>query len=376
MTAETPDWSMRGPGPYPLVYTAMLVNGLALIYAVYGQRPEDAVWLKSAAGAFAVMAALLAVARVVFHDVYVSMTPAMKAAYFLLNGVLFCAPGVVQGHGVIPEGFAVALPAMALSAVNGRTLRRWTLFSMLGFWFAAFSATPPSAPLILLYGFSLLWLFAATHFAETGEPYGLRGWWPARTTLQLAALYALPAGLMAMGTYFLWPDLRPAVPAASAAPPITARAVMRLSPDDMRSLLIRFLIWFGLIAFSLVLITIVRRRLGRRRRPEGLPKVFGMDVGDLQFFRGPEMKPGRGLGGERGLIVRMWMKWARERGEGRAESETAREVAARVTLAEGEEPRDRRTLTELLERAHYGAEEPTTADVEAMKQAVKRELKR
>lgn len=375
MQTEPPKWTGSGPGPYPLVYAAMLINGLLLISAVYGIREGHDRWFQISAGAFAFAAVLLILLRVVIHDIFVGLTVSVRTFYFLVFGVMFFIPGAVRGHSVLPEGFAVALPVLTLCSIHGPAIRRWILFSMAGFWAASFSHPAPGLLLTLAYGLSLLWVFAAAHFAETGEPFGLRGWWPARTTLVLSALYFVPAALVALGTYFLWPEFHPEG-RPQAPPPVTARAAMDFSPADINTLLLRFFAWLGLVLVSFILIVFIRRRLGRGRRPGGLPKVFGMDVGDMQFFQAPEARKTKGLSGERGRIVRLWMKWAWELGEGRGESETAREVAGRVTRDRGPASADRELLTELLEKAHYGEEEPTRSDAEAMKKAVRRELKR
>lgn len=376
MTADIPHWTGRGPRPYPLAYGALLLNGLLLLEAALGGTHRDRTsfypWI---AGAFAFAGLLLVVARAVVHDTFISFSTSVRVFYYMLVGVMFCLPGMIRGHQLLPEGFAVALPLLTLSAIDGPAIRRWILFSTAGFWVASASAPPPALPLVLAYGFSLLWLFAAAYFAETGDPFGLRGWWPAKTTLQLALLYFIPAAVVATLTWFLWPDLQP--PARpEAPPPVTARAAVNMSAEQMRTLLIRATIWLGMILASIVLILIVRRRLGQRRRPVGLPKVFGMDLGDMQFFRAPERGASRGLAGERGRIVRLWTKWANDLGEGRGESETAREVAARVSRDRGGATPERSTLTALLEQAHYGPDEPTHVQAEAMKKAVRRDLKR
>lgn len=375
MKTEPPKWTGNGPGPYPLAYAAMLINGLLLIHAIYGIRPDQERWFQLSASAFAVTAVLLLLLRVVIHDIFVGLTVAVRTFYFLIFGVIFFIPGAVRGHSVLPEGFAVALPVLTLCSIHGPAIRRWILFSMAGYWAASFSHPSPGLVLTLAYGLSLLWVFATAYFAETGEPFGLRGWWPARTSLFLAALYFVPAALVAAGTYFLWPEFHPEG-RPQAPPPVTARVALDFSSGDITALVIRFIAWLGLVFISFILIVFIRRRLGRSRRPGGLPKVFGMDVGDMQFFQAPEARKPKGLAGERGRIVRLWMKWAWELGEGRGESETAREVAGRVTRDSGSVTADRDTLTELLEKAHYGEEEPTRADSERMKKAVRRELKR
>jgi hypothetical protein len=151
---------------------------------------------------------------------------------------------------------------------------------------------------------------------------------------------------------------------------------MNLRPDDLTSLVFRLLIWLGLILVSFILIVLIRRRLGRSKRPGGLPKVLGMDVADMEFFGAPEPRTRRGLAGERGRIVRLWAKWAWELDEGRSKSETAREVAERISRERGSPSAEREILTELLEQAHYGPEEPTRQQAETMKKAVRRELRR
>lgn len=375
MSAEPPKWTGKGPGLFPLVYAAMLLNGLVLIEAVYGAREDREAWYRASATAFTVAAVLLILLRVVIHDIFIGLAVSVRTFYFLVFGVLFFIPGAVRGHSVLPEGFAVALPVLTLCAIHGPAIRRWMLFSMAGFWAASFSHPPPGLLLTLAYVFTLLWVFATAYFAETGEPFGLRGWWPVRTTLMLSALYFVPAALVTVGAYFLWPEFHPEG-RPQAPPPPTARAAMELSPADLNTLLLRFFLWLGLVLISFILIVFIRRRLGRRRRPAGLPKVFGMDVGDMQFFRAPDRREKKGLAGERGRIVRLWMKWAWDVGEGRGESETAREVAERVSRERGTASTEREQLTALLEKAHYGEEEPTRADAEAMKKAVRRDMRR
>ena len=65
----------------------------------------------------------------------------------------------------------------------------------------------------------------------------------------------------------------------------------------------------------------------------------------------------------------------REDGLGRGAGETAREYAERLGRLEPDaEPPP--AVTELVESAHYSPREPTSADVEAMQQFVRRELDR
>lgn len=364
-----PNWAGRGPWLSFHLYFALLVHTSLLIWAVYGQVPEHLDWMKIAWGLTVGSVLLLALLGPIIQDWYSALSAAGRTFYFFAVFAVFWIPMFYQGHSPFPEGFTLALPLLIFIAVSESTMRAAFGFSIVGFWSACATATPPAPWLVAAFGFSTIWCFSCAHFLYLGEPYGLRGWWPFRKIWQYSLLYFVPAGGAALLAYFLWPDIPPPERAPEGPPAATFRQVGSLDAEQFMQLAIRLGIWFLLIVIALLVVYYIRKRLGRRARPADMPTMLGAEVSRLEIVERVIEKVALSLTGPRGKIVRMWDKWAREADPaegGRPPSETAAELASRLERESGD-------ITEIMERAHYGSEEPTGEDVKAMKEAVRRD---
>ncbi len=297
--------------------------------------------------------------------------------------ILFVSPVFSDSHHVLRDGFLWALPAVMIWAVSPTLVRLFLFWTLMGTWFNSFVIWGAGG-LLLVLAFGATWLLAlgATHFAFTGDPHGLTGWWPLRRLLRNVAVCAAPAVAMGVGTWWLWPrSLARRGVGADAMGPLG-------NPDqtggggvntfDLLGLIYRTVFVVAMVLIVLVLMITIRRALRKRGALKIESDVLPGQVAKLQYAATEPAPPKPVLPGVRGRIVTLWGRWAqsmREDGLGRGAGETAREYAERLGRLEPDaEPPP--AVTELVESAHYSPREPTSADVEAMQQFVRRELDR
>lgn len=377
---EAPKWSGRGPGLFAHLYLALAAQSGLLLYAVYGGREEDQYWMGALGIALGLLALLTAAARDLFHDWLLSMSLGGRVWLLLMVAAAFLTPYPFTGHRVVPEGFVFALVPLLPFAVTEAAARIYLGVTMVGFWFALPGRDGLGLPLTLGFGATTLWSFACAHFAFTGHPFGLRGWWPVRRILLNVALYFGPSALAAWLVHRIWPEApERASPSSPSAPTVeeAARRISQFRGDDLSESLGRAILYLALIIASLVGLYFIRRYFSRRAKPLQIPQVRMTDVGNVELFDAEARLPGRRLSGNRGRIVALWWKWAREfdRGLARRPGETAAELASRLaSTAEGKSPPG--DLTRLMEVAHYGPHDPARADVEKMNDLVRSEIER
>jgi len=357
----------------------MAAQGGLVAWAIYGSRGVLDRWFLWSLGGFVLTIAFTGTFRDLMHDWVISLGGGGRIIYGVIVAFAFSWPGFVEGHRVMPEGFAVALPLIAFISARETIVRVFIGYTILGFAMAALGDTPPSLSLTLAVTFTTIFSITATHFAFTGADFGLRGWWAIGKIAQTSAIYFFPTALVAAATFLFWPEFVPDAPAAAGqAQQSTASRVAAMNPDQLGEALFRLALWLAMLLASLALLYYLRRRLGRRSAPLDVPKVFGTDVSELEIEKMEVAAPGPTLGGRRGQIVELWQRWQLEyeaRGLGRSSSETADEMARRVRAGEQWDGSSKEALTGMLERAHYGEAEPTDEEVAQMQRTVKEEMR-
>ena len=292
-------------------------------------------------------------------------------------------PSLVKGPRVLPDGLLWATPAMMFIAVRANLTRRCLAWTLAGAWFAALGPHQAGLGLVLaLFGLSWLVALGATHFAFTGDPYCLAGWWPVRQVLRSALVTAIPALAVGALAWWVWPESASRAPllGSSAGPPARQpqALIQQLDMLDLTALLIRGVIMLFMTILLIVFLFYLRRYLLRRHRTILESEILPSQVARMEYVLRPPTPAPRVLPGLRGRIVTLWGRWAAvlaREGLGRGEGETAAQYATRMGR---DEPAltPPPGLTHMLEQAHYGDAEPTPADLEAMRQYVQEELLR
>lgn len=369
--AKPPQLSGRGPGLFTQFYLALFVLAALLTHAVYGAVPQMEWWFYGLLIAFGVLAVVGAIGRDLFHDWFASMTLPGRVWYFLLIAFMFVVPIPLYRQNVIPEGFVLALPLLLPFAVVEPVARLYLAIAMVGFYFAL-PRSPIEAPYsVLAYGAATLWAFGTAHYAFTGHPFRLRGWWPMRRIVFNVIAYCIPAGLAALMAFSLWRE--PPKASAPATSGITAPAIApRTTPLDAEEALVRAAVYMAMIIASLIFLHLVRRFFSRRAKPPNMPEVRMVSVSDVDLRRAEGRPVARGLAGARGQVVKLWWNWAKRHQREDGAAETAAELGDRVAneAASDEAPLE---ITRLMEMAHYGPAEPTPSQVETMRDLIRRE---
>lgn len=378
----TPDWSGGGPGLFAQLYLALLGFCLLFVYAVHGRHPEGNLWFQGLAFILVLTTLATANLRPLLLDYYMTFGLQGRIGFLLAIVAFAIAPFWIEGHRVIPEGLALALIPLMLFAVDEAVIRRLIAFLIVSVWLLGFGPNPPELELVLVLGAAALWALAATHFTFTGEPFGLRGWWPFRRIAWTVALYSAPAALAAYTAHELWPDGRsmplvrglPKIPGA----PAPSRELAPLKLEELEGLAYDTILFLAILLASLIALYFLRRYLAGRGRPAALPIIPGTKLSELELSVRPRAPEQKKLAGRRGKILRLWAKWAREQeaaGVPRSPSETAAGFAGRLAREQAErEPPE--SLTRLMEKAHYSDDEPTDEEVETMQEIVEQELRR
>lgn len=351
--------------------------------AVYGGRPDREVWLFALVGIFIFLSLFAALTRAAMHDLLPSLGVWGRLVHIFLASLAFLSPMPLRGHAVLPEGFVLILPLLLPLVTRVNVLRFYLAVTLVGFGLTYLAEDGPGLGVVLGFGATTLLCFSSAHFALTGEPFGLHGWWPIRQVIRTAVVFFIPAGLASALVYRIWPDL-PAgrAPAAVEGADLSTTELLervgRARGTSTGDFILEVIGAVLIVLAAIVLIHLARRMLSRKARAKNLPLLKGSDVSELEYESFGKSAAAAGLPGSRGEIVRLWWRWARRHSAADspgAAGETAAEIAVRV--AAGHEARAPASeLTRLLERAHYGKAEPTEADVEAMRKLVRDEIER
>lgn len=351
--------------------------------AVYGGRPDREVWLFALVGIFIFLSLFAAGTRAAMHDLLPSLGLWGRLAHIFLASLAFLSPMALRGHAVLPEGFVLMLPLLLPLVTRVNVLRFYLAVTLVGFGLTYLGGSGPGLAIVLGFGATTLLCFSSAHFALTGEPFGLHGWWPIRQVIRTAVVFFIPAGLASALVYRIWPDLPVGgPPAADAGAEVSTAELLervgRARGTSTGDFVLEVILGVLLVLAAIILIHLARRMLSHRARPKNLPLLKGSDVSELDYESLQRPAATVGLPGSRGEIVRLWWRWARRHSAADAPGaagETAAEIAVRVA-AEHESHAPASELTSLLERAHYGQAEPTEADVEAMRELVRDEIER
>lgn len=331
------------------------------------------------AAGFGMAARIACTERFALHDLMIGMGERDRFLITLFTIVPMILPAMVRGVRIIPDGFLWGAPLLLLLAVTPWMTRRFLALSLLG----AALASPrlhDGIGLALTLSFATSWLLALslTHFAHTGDPHGLGGWWPIRRAVISALAAAFPAGVAAGLTWWAWPKPAPAPldPRTLLPKPEPPRPFELLDPMER----IRLIYWgvatVMITTLLLVLLHYLRRWLLRRNARSMGVKLMAGQVSQVEVREEEAKKERKTLLGTRGRVLALWGRWAaalKREGLGRGPGETAAAYAARIA---GEDPdlTPPAAMTTLLERAHYGQEEPRPEDVAAMERMVNDQL--
>lgn len=320
--------------------------------------------------------------RIVLHDLLTSLSDRDRflLTLFMLGPILL--PALVRGPRVVPDGPLWAAPAALLLAVTPWLTRRFLALTLIGAWLATMRMGHDPVALGLLLGFGISWLVAlgASHFAATGDPHGLGGFWPVRKVVTSALAASIPAALAAVLAWWIWPDTMPAAAARGAERVAFAASrtplIQRLDVVQWQALMWHLALLVVLVAAVIVLLHYLRKWLLRRTAKAGGISLIPGQVAQLEYENELPPSEKKSLPGLRGRIVQLWGRWAaavERAGEGRLPGETAAAHAARLGR-ENPALTPPETMTALLERTHYGLAEPRREDVAAMERYVREQL--
>lgn len=374
----------QGPGLWGPFFGALWLNASLLAAIIYfpryglGALAPLAAWIVG----LGVIAWLTCRSRIELHDMLVDLGERERLFLGLLILMFLLLPVFSRHCRIIPDGFLWTMPAMMLISVKPHLARRLLAWTLIGGWFAALYIHDPLS-LGLLLAFAVSWLLAlgATHFAFTGDPYGLTGWWPFRKVLANALLTSIPATLVGvMIWWFLPKEAVRALRQAGADHPATGLTAHRLA-DRLSTVDLMVLLWEGaaclvLTAILFIFLLYIRRLILKRRRTSLSEDILLGQVARLEYRVTPPPHTPPSLSGRRGKIVKLWGQWAaamEREGLGRQSGETAAQFAGRLSR-QTPDAAPPAALTGLFEQAHYGPAEPTPADLEAMRQYVQTEL--
>lgn len=373
--------SGHGPGLYPHLYFALTVHNVLVVAAVYSPATGDPVFGRVLAALFAVVTPLAGALRLSTQDAYASLRTSGRFFTFTLPLFFIVAPIFIPGRSILPDGLVFYLLTTTLLAMDVRPIRYHLAVSLVLFWFGLAGPDAPGMPWILGVGATTVWSLSALHFASVGEDFGLRGWWAVGRVLQTVALFMIPSG----GAVWLitegWP-----VPPDRVRPErgrsITAEEVWRrlaeMDPTDMAELARRIAFSLLVILLTLIVLYYLRRLMASRGQVTELPWIPGTDVSEVEYTKAEPRMPAPRVPGVRGAIISQWWRWARwqrDKGLLRRDADTAREFGDAVRDRSADpEAVDR--LTELMDRAHYGAAEPTVEDLEEMRRLTLEEHRR
>lgn len=317
--------------------------------------------------------------RIALHDLLIGLSERDRFLLTLFTLVPMALPATARGVRIIPDGLLWGAPLLLILAVTPWMTRRFLALTLLGAALAAMRLHD-AIGFALAMGFGISWLLALslTHFAHTGDPHGLCGWWPIRRAVVSALAAAIPAGAAAGLTWWAWPKPAPAPldPRTLLPPPERPRPLDQLDPMERINLIYWGVATLMVTALILVFLHYLRRWLLRRSARATGVKLMAGQASQVEVREEEPEKARKTLLGTRGRVLSQWGRWAaalKREGLGRGPGETAAAYAER--LAE-EEPSltPPAAMTTLLERAHYGEAEPQKEDIAAMERMVNAQL--
>lgn len=375
------------PSPFAHLSLAQYVLGALVIAAVYRPfEPEDdpslRVWMWASFGALTFAFLAIMTLRIYIQDWLSTLSGPEKLLVIMMLLASLVLPGPPRFHQIVPEGFATLMPAMLFFSASAIMARRMVFVAILGFWAGISWRGGIELEWILGFGAALLWTLSAMHFAFTGAPFGLRGWWPFFRVWQTVIFYFVPTAIAATLFFYIWPT-PPAVVRNPSRPRVDAQMVMQRMMDfdqaQWRDLIIRATISVVVILSLLIVLYYLRKYLGRKARPEALPTILGANVGEIEYATtGPrESKPT--MEGNRGRVLKLWKRWERAvqpDPAGRETGETAAEYTNRISSdAETTGSTERPAIARMLESAHYASDEPSDSEVRAMEKLVEEDIR-
>lgn len=371
-------------GPH---YGALWATGLALAAMISVPRSSGVVLALVLAGwalGLGVMAVLSCNQRLALQDLLAGLLPRERLLLAVLLVGVMLGPSLTEDCHVLIDGWLWVAPLLLLLAVTPVMARIYLGVTLLGAWMTAGGGGREPCELALLLVFGVCWLAAigAVHFAHTGDPHGLAGWWPLWRLLVSVLQAALPAVVAAAAIWWIWPatGLHRAyvgIRLVDVVAPGPARAGR--VPDFEIVTLIWQLFLACLMIFWMVWVMLYLRRLFAKRSGA----APGLDLmpeqsARMEYRAAPPSRPRPTLGGARGQIVALWRRWSEAMGREaavRRDGETARDFTRRLgSELPAAEPGPE--MTRLLERAHYSPDGPDSDDVERMRRIVETELSR
>lgn len=380
---EAPTLGMWGP-----LYMALWMTGMSLAAMISVTRhmpgPMLALILSGWTIGLGVMAITACNQRLPLQDLITGLLAREKLLLAILMGGVMLGPSLTEEHRVLIDGWLWVAPLLLLFAVTPTMTRIYLGMMLIGAWMAAANSAREPYQLALLLAFGVSWLTAigAVHFAYTGDPHGLGGWWPIWRLFVSVFQAALPASLAAVAIWLIWPatGLHHAY--------VGIRAVDLIAPGPARAgkapqFEVATLIWQLFLAcimiFWMVWIMLYLRRLfAKRSGAAPMLDLMPEQSARMEYRATVPAKARPELGGARGQIVALWRRWSEAMGReasARHDGETAREFTERLTSdLPSAEPTPE--MTRLLEQAHYSPDEPGADEIEQMRQIVQTELSR
>ena len=376
------------PTLWSALYVALWLNACALAALVCRGGHPDGEWVVAWCVAAAVLGAAALMTgsfRAIIHDLLIDLTPRERILSGVMVFVVFLLPALVEEPRVIPDGFLWATPLLLLLAVRPVLARGFLAWTLVGAFCAAREiGGEDGLVLILIFGSTWVLALGASHFTFTGDPHGLSGWRPIRGIARNALTAGIPAALATVVAWLVWPGGGLPWSRSEVAPSGAVADQQRQLSERIERIDLLALIWQSAVALLILVIVFIgllylrKLWLRRLRQHNDQPDMLQGQVAQLEYRQRLARPPAPRLVGLRGRIVRLWSRWAgalEREGLGRREGETAADFARRLDheKPEAAPPED---LTLWLERAHYGPDEPTQADVEAMRDWVHHELSR
>ena len=261
-----------GPTLMGVLFLTLWVNTSIMSGVIIHGRagwPAGIPWILLSSVLLALAATAACRLRRLLHDLLIVLSP--REQLVLASGVLalFLLPGLFLPGRILPDGFIWAAPLLLLLSVRPSYTRRFLAWTFLGAWVGGFRIHDTAGMVwMLLFGVSWLTALGATHFAFTGEPHGLAGWWPVRRILRNAWAASVPALATALLAWWVWPEpslagRRPAMESPGGGDLIPL--AYRMDRIDLLAL-----IWRGAVSVLLLvllfLFLLYLRRLWLRRR--------------------------------------------------------------------------------------------------------------
>lgn len=380
---EAPALGMWGP-----LYTALWMTGMSLAAMISVPRASSGPMLALVLAGWAIglgaMAIMASNQRLPLQDLLGGLMPRERLLLAMLMGGVMLGPSLTEEHRVLIDGWLWVAPIMLLFAVTPGMTRVYLGMTLIGAWMAAANSGREPYQLALLLTFGVSWLMAigAVHFAYTGDPHGLAGWWLLWRLFVSVFQAALPATLAAVAIWLIWPatGLHHAyvgIRAVDLIAPGPARAG-KVPQVEVATLLWQLILACIMIFWMVWIMLYLRRLFGRRSSAAPMLDLMPEQSARMEYRAATPVKPRTKLGGARGQIVALWRRWSEAMGREameRRDGETAREFSERLSSdIPATDPNPE--MTRLLEQAHYSPDEPGSDEIERMRLMVQNELSR